>query len=78
MDVGGGGGGRCPSTNSCAISDRASFLPVKSSIVDLVNIRTPGYRHSRDRFSQGFPVFRALPLPCMGSHKFTPFETVTS
>ena len=22
-------------------------------------------RHSRDRFSQAFPVFRALPLPCI-------------
>ena len=31
-------GGRCPSTNSCAINDRASFLPVKLSTVNLVNI----------------------------------------
>ena len=67
---------------------------MKSSIVDLVNIRTPSWlslersmmksstlfehgplppyvhlastrRHSRDRFSQAFPVFRALPLPCI-------------
>ena len=36
-----GGGGRCPSINSCAI---ASFLPVKSSTVDLVKLRSPGYR----------------------------------
>ena len=42
VDVGGGGGGRCPSINSCAINDRASFLPVTSSIVDLVNLRSPG------------------------------------
>ena len=41
---GGGGGGRCPSTNLCAIKDRASFLPVKSSTVNLVNLRSPGYR----------------------------------
>ena len=43
---GGGGGGRCPSTNSCAINDRASFLPMKSSTVDLVNLRSLGYRQS--------------------------------
>ena len=36
--------GRCPSTNACEINDRASFLPVKSSTVDLVNLRSPGYR----------------------------------
>ena len=29
--------------------------------VHLVSTR----RHSRDRFSQAFPVFRALPLPCI-------------
>ena len=28
-------GGRCLSTNSCAINDRASFLPLKLSTVDL-------------------------------------------
>ena len=33
---GGGGGGHCPSTNLCAINDRASFLPVKSSTVNLL------------------------------------------
>ena len=31
-------GGRCPTTNLCAINHRASFLPVKSSAVDLVNV----------------------------------------
>ena len=36
----------CPSTNSCAINDRASFLLVKSSTVDLVNVCGPGYRWS--------------------------------
>ena len=45
VDVG-GGGGRCPTTNSCAINPRASFLPVKSSTVDLVNVWGPGYRWS--------------------------------
>jgi len=35
--------GRCPPTNLCAINDRASFLPVKSSTVDLVNLRSLGY-----------------------------------
>jgi len=39
-------GGRCPSTNSCAINDRASFLPVKSNTVDFVNVLGPGYRWS--------------------------------
>ena len=39
---GGGGGGRCPSANSCAINDRARFLPAKSSTVNLVNRRSPG------------------------------------
>ena len=29
IDVGGGGKGRLPSTNSCAINHRASFLPVE-------------------------------------------------
>ena len=85
--------GCCPSTNLCEINDKVSFLPVKSSTVDLVNLRSPGLllersmmksstlfergplppyvhlastrRHSRDRCSQAFPVFRALPLPCI-------------
>ena len=84
----------CPSTNSCAINDRASCLPVKSSTVDqscepqeswLSSERSmmkssalfergplPPYvhlastrRHSCDRCSQAFPVFRALPLLCI-------------
>ena len=39
VDVGvGGGSGHCPSTNSCAINDRASLLPVNSSTIDLVNV----------------------------------------
>ena len=38
MQGGRGGGGDSPSTNSCAINDRASFLPVKSSTVNLVNV----------------------------------------
>ena len=33
-----GGGGICPSTNSCAMSDRVNFVPVKSNTIDLVNI----------------------------------------
>ena len=33
---GGGRGGRCLSTNLCAINDRASFLPVKLSTVNLL------------------------------------------
>ena len=41
-----GGGGGCPSTNSCVINDRVSFLLVKLSIVDLANIWDPGYRWS--------------------------------
>ena len=45
VDVGGGGGGRCPSTNLCAINDRASFLPVKSSTVDL---KFPWVTHGTD------------------------------
>ena len=39
---------------------------------ELVDGQRPPYvhlastrRHSRDRFSQAFPVFRALPLPCI-------------
>jgi len=36
VDVGGHSPSTC--TNSCAINDRASFLPVKSSTVDLVNV----------------------------------------
>ena len=36
-------GGPCPSTNSCAINDRASFLLVKSSTVDLMNVWGPDY-----------------------------------
>ena len=40
------GGGQCPTTNSCVINHRASLLPVKSSIVDLVNVCGPGYRWS--------------------------------
>ena len=43
VDVEGGG---CPTTNSCVIYHRVSFLPVKSSIVDLVNIWALGYRWS--------------------------------
>ena len=35
--------GAWPSTNLCAINDRASFLLVKSNTVDLVNIWDPGY-----------------------------------
>ena len=31
-------GGQYPSTNPCAMNDRASFLPVKLSTVDLMNI----------------------------------------
>ena len=37
------GGGDCPSTNLCAINDRVSFLPVKLSIVDIVNVWGTGY-----------------------------------
>ena len=44
MDMGGGG---CPTTNLCAINDRASFLLVKLSTVDLMNIWGPGYRSTR-------------------------------
>ena len=43
VDVEGGG---CPTTNSCVIYHRVSFLPVKSSIVDLVNIWALDYRWS--------------------------------
>ena len=38
-------GGCCPSTNLCAINDGARFLPVKLSIVNLVN-SGPSYRWS--------------------------------
>ena len=31
-------GGRCPSTNLCAINDRASFLPVNSSTIDSISL----------------------------------------
>ena len=40
------GGGRCPSANSCTINDIARSLPAKSSTVNLVNLRSPGYRLS--------------------------------
>ena len=43
VDIGGGGGGGTHLQNPCAINDRASFLTVKSSTVDLVNVRGPGY-----------------------------------
>ena len=43
---GGGGGGGAQLQNSCAINHRANFLPVKSSIVDLVNVWGPGYSWS--------------------------------
>ena len=43
---GGRRGGCCPSTNSRAINDRARFLPAKLSTVNLVNLRSPGYRWS--------------------------------
>ena len=43
---------------------------------ELVDGQRPPYvhlastrRHSRDRFSQAFPVFRALPLPCIILHE---------
>ena len=50
VDVGGGGGGSgAHLTNSCAINNRASFLPVESSTVDLMNVWGPGYRWSGRR-----------------------------
>ena len=39
-------GGGAHLRNSCAINHRASFLPVESSTVDLVNVWGPGYRWS--------------------------------
>ena len=39
VDVGGG----VHLTNLCAINYRVSFLPVKSSTVDLTNVWGPGY-----------------------------------
>ena len=36
--------GGCPTTNSCVISHRPRFLPVKLSTVDVMNIWGPGYR----------------------------------
>ena len=46
---GGGGGGRYLSANSCAINNRARFLPAKSSTVNLVNLRSPAYHWSARR-----------------------------
>ena len=40
------GVGVLPICNLCAINDTVSFLPVKWSTVDLVNLRCPGYRWS--------------------------------
>ena len=43
--------GGCPSTNLCAINDRVSFLLVKLSIVDIVNVWGPSYRWSTQWWS---------------------------
>ena len=41
---GGRRGGVAHQPTRVQINDRASFLPVKSSTVELVNLRRPGYR----------------------------------
>ena len=85
-------GGRCPTTNLCVINHSVSFLLVKLSTVDFVNVWCPGccwstrwwnlvrylnvdpppyvhlaftVRHSHHGYSQAFPIFHTLLLPCI-------------
>ena len=82
MGWGGGGGGRCPTTSSCVYNHRASFLLVKSSTVDLVNIWGSwlSLKHSMMKSSTLFecgplPPTSALgPIHVIGVPRLSPFS----
>ena len=58
MDV----GGRCSSTNSCAINHRASFLLVESSTVDLIE-RLGSWLSLERSMMKSSTLFECGPLP---------------